>query len=659
MSIEQILVVDDEQRIVENISFCLKREGFEAVGAFNGEEALGLFQQHHFDVVLLDVSMPGMNGYDVMERLFDLDPDIIVIIITGYASVESAIRALKIGAWDYLKKPFEYAELIKTVKNALSQKKLINEKKAVSARLEASEKQYEYMVNNSPDLIFTLDEEGCFTFINEQFERVLGFVPTDLVGRSFETIIHKGDLSRVDRLTRFEKFEGRVNDGQDMHFRFKKNHTLASKFDPFGEFAFMELKATPIQLPESHDRQAFNGVYAVARDVTERVNLENQLRQAQKMEAIGTLAGGIAHDFNNILMGIQGYASLVKTGFDRDSDEYKRLASIDEYVFSGAEMAKQLLGFAQKTAQETCLINLNYLLKMSAKMFGRTKKDIVIEQFLEKRLWGTVVDEGQIKQVLMNLFVNAWQAMPEGGNITIRSENVRLDDLQAAEAGLAESGHFVKVTVSDTGIGMDEEIMSRIFDPFFTTKARGQGTGLGLATAYGIIKSHNGIINVESKPGQGSSFMFFLPASLKTVDTLKDRNNRESEKIVNGKGTILLVDDEKGVIEVCSEMLESLGYKVCAANSGAEAIKTIESGQRRIDLVILDMVMPRMNGRETFEKIRRIDPSMKVLLSSGYNKEAQIEELMGKGCNGFILKPFDVATLSGKINRVFKQAERV
>ncbi|MCF6249053.1 MAG: response regulator, partial [Desulfobacula sp.] len=356
--------------------------------------------------------------------------------------------------------------------------------------------------------------------------------------------------------------------------------------------------------------------------------------------------------------GIQGYASLVKSGFDRDTDEFKRLASIDEYVFSGAEMAKQLLGFAQKTCQESCLLNLNYLLKMSAKMFGRTKKDILIEQYLEKRLWGTVVDEGQIKQVLMNLFVNAWQAMPDGGKIIIKSENMELDDAQANELGLQEKGFYVKISVTDTGVGINDEIMDRIFDPFFTTKERGQGTGLGLATAYGIIKSHKGMFKVESQLDQGSSFTFVLPASQKTVQEAI-KASREQEKIVSGKGNILLVDDEKGVIEVCSEMLESLGYKVKAVSNGFEALKTIRLKDQKIDLVILDMVMPGMNGQETFEKIRGIDPEMKVLLSSGYSKEAHLEQMMDQGCNGFILKPFDVAKLSAKISRVFKSLENV
>ncbi|MFH2057299.1 MAG: response regulator [Pseudomonadota bacterium] len=652
MKPEQILVVDDERRIVENITLCLKREGFQTTGAYDGDEAIQTFDQGDFDLVLLDINMPGKNGYDVMEHILNVDKDVLIIIITGNASVDSAIRALRMGAWDYLKKPFDYTDLLKTVHNALSQKRLIADKRAVSARLEASERQYEYMVNNSPDLVFTLDEQGRFTFTNQQFENVLGFKKQDLIGKNFEDIIHKGDFSKSAALIGFNKYEQRVNDGHDMNFRFKKAEGFVSSINRYDSFAFMELKATPIHLPASDDREEFNGVYAVARDVTERVNLEDQLRQSQKMEAIGTLAGGIAHDFNNILMGIQGYASLVRSGFDHDSEEYKRLSSIDEYVFSGAEMARQLLGFAQKTYQESCLINLNHLLKMSAKMFGRTKKDILIEQYLEKKLWATVVDEGQIKQVLLNLFVNAWQAMPDGGKITIRSENIILDDY-----GLDDSGTYVKVTVSDTGVGMTDEVMDRIFDPFFTTKTRGQGTGLGLATTYGIIKSHKGIIKVKSKVGMGSSFMFFLPAQQTRVDTFTAVEERK--KIFNGKGTVLLVDDEKGVIEVCSEMLQTLGYQVKTAASGLEAVSILEQKNTKIDIVLLDMVMPKMNGKDTFDKIRQISPDVKVVVSSGYSRETEIKQMMEKGCDEFIFKPFDMATLSEKLKSAVKAAQKV
>lgn len=656
---EKILVVDDETRIVDNIAHCLKREGFCVTGAHDGQEAVALFERQRFDLVLLDISMPGMNGYEVMERIFGLDGDVLIIIMTGFASVESAVKALKKGAWDYLKKPFEYADLIKTVKNALAQSNLLADKKAVSARLEASEKQYKYMVDNCPDLVFTLDTTGAFSFLNDQFERVLGFSREMLMGSLFEELVHEDDRPRVRALFDNNDLARKEAHGQEMDLRFKKAVQPSSHYDPYGGYAFMELKASPMYLPASGNRKERKGIYAVARDVTERFKLEAQLRQAQKMEAIGTLAGGIAHDFNNILMGIQGYASLVKSGFNRESEEFKRLANIDEYVSNGAEMARHLLGFAQKTCNETNRINLNYLLKMSGKMFGRTKKDIVIEQDLEKKLWGTIVDEGQIKQVLMNLFVNAWHAMPRGGKITIKSENVLIDESRIDEFGFNAPGAFVKVSVSDTGIGMDEETMLRIFDPFFTTKERGQGTGLGLATAYGIINSHKGAFKVESTPGHGSSFMFFLPAEKSRTKTVLDfEPDIPAEKIISGKGKILLVDDEKGVIEVCFEMLETLGYEVAVACSGMEAIKIMDQEGSNIDLVILDMIMPGMNGLETYDVIRRIRPETRVLVSSGYSREEDLKLMMEKGCDDYILKPFDVAMLSEKLQGVFNSVEK-
>ncbi|MFO7911586.1 MAG: response regulator [Desulfotignum sp.] len=653
MSLEQILVVDDERRIVENISRCLNREGLDVVGAYNGAEALAMFSRQRFDLVLLDISMPDLNGYQVMEHVLDVDSEALIVIMTGFASVESAVKALKKGAWDYLKKPFEYADLIKTVKNGLSQKKLLADKKAVSARLEASEKQYENMVNNSPDFIFTLDETGHFLFVNDQCEKLLGFSKKNMLGSQFEKFVHSHDQQKVRQLNCSGQDRFDAADCLQMNLRVKKAGYTDVCHDIFTAYAFMELKASPMHLPAGGDRKETKGLYCVARDVSERVNLEAQLRQAQKMEAIGTLAGGIAHDFNNILMGIQGYASLVKTGFDSQSVEFKRLANIDEYVSSGAEMSRQLLGFAQKNGHETCFVNLNFLLKMSAKMFGRTKKDIIIEPVLEKKLWGTLVDEGQIKQVLMNLFVNAWQAMPDGGKITIKSENVWIDQEQQGILGVEQTGAFVKITVRDTGIGMDKDTMTRIFDPFFTTKERGQGTGLGLATAYGIIKRHKGIFKVESQPGAGSAFMFFLPAK-KVRAAVKNPLNT-LEKIINGKGTILLVDDEKGVIEVCSEMLESLGYDVKIALSGLEAVNIMNTAGKKIDLVILDMVMPQMGGKETFDNIRRIQPDVRVLVSSGHNKETEIKQMMQKGCSDFIFKPFDVAMLSEKLNGIFNK----
>ena len=654
MKTEQILVIDDEVRIVESISFYLQKEGYKALTAICGADALKLFKQEKFDLVLLDIYMPEMDGFEVMERIFEINKDAVIVIITGNTSVESAVQALKIGAWDYLKKPFEYADLIKTVKNALSQKKNIADKKIMSAKLEASEKQYGYMVNNSPDLIFTLDQKGCFTFVNNQFDQVLGFSTDDLIGASFESIVIESDIEKAQDLILFGKDKCRLDKYKELHLKFKKAKIKTSKYDPDSLFAVMELRVAPIDLPATYGEKADSGVYVVARDITEKINLEMQLLHAQKMESIGTLAGGIAHDFNNILMGIMGYTSLVKLDFEIGSKEYQHLSSIDEYVNTGADMAKQLLGFSQKTSCPANPINLNYLFKISADMFGRTKKDIIIEKYLYKDLWSTIVDEGQIKQVLINLFINAWHAMPNGGTITIKSENIVVDRLNIKNLGLEKTGMFIKVTVSDTGTGMDDELITRIFDPFFSTKEKTQGTGLGLATSYGIIKNHNGIINVESKIGAGSSFVIYLPAVAAKVKRYS--RSEQKKNIYNGNSTILLVDDEEGVIDVCSAMLQNLGYKVKAVNDGVQAIDILKSNKFKIDLVVLDMIMPKMSGRQTYKKIKVLDPDMKVLVCSGYSSDDEIQTMLEQGCADYIFKPFDVATLSEKVNNVLKIA---
>ncbi|HCY86421.1 MAG TPA: hybrid sensor histidine kinase/response regulator [Desulfobacteraceae bacterium] len=663
MKPEHILVVDDEPKIVANITRCLSREGFRVTGAANGSEAVALFREQQFDLVLLDMSMPVMDGYEAMEHLFAMDPDVLIIIMTGFASVESAVKTLRQGAWDFLKKPFEYAELVKTVQNGVTQRNLLDEKRAFAARLEASEQQYQYMVNNSPDLIFTLDTRGCFTFVNHQFETVLGFPRNVLSGMPFVDLLHEDDRGRAKGLilavTSGKQGDRSFETNFEINVRFKKASNRHAEFDPYAAFAFMELKASAITLPGDDPDTASQGVYGVARDVSDRLMLEDQLRQAQKMEALGTLAGGIAHDFNNILMGIQGYASLVKAGFDKDSKAYRRLSSIDEYVNNGAEMARQLLGFAQKNCHEDCKLNMNYLLKMSAKMFGRTKKDIIIEQHLDKELWPTVVDEGQLKRVLMNLYVNAWQAMPNGGKITICSDNLMVDAKEKHTLGLDNTGAYVRISVADTGAGMDKATMARIFDPFFTTKERGQGTGLGLATAYGIVKSHKGTFQVESGPDKGSVFMFYLPAAEgygENTCAYPGDTPDEVARIVAGRGRILLVDDERGVIEVCSEMIEALGYEVLVAESGLEAVTLLETETAPVDLVILDMVMPGMNGFETYEKIRKISPDSRVLVCSGYSKEEEVLQMIERGCDDYLYKPFDVAMLSEKLQAVFRRS---
>jgi two-component system cell cycle sensor histidine kinase/response regulator CckA len=280
-------------------------------------------------------------------------------------------------------------------------------------------------------------------------------------------------------------------------------------------------------------------------------------------------------------------------------------------------------------------------------MFGRTRKDIKINTKFQEDIWTVEVDHGQIEQVLLNLYVNAWQAMPGGGDLYLLTENVILDEYLARSFSV-DPGEYVKISVTDTGVGMDEATQQRVFDPFFTTKGMGRGTGLGLASAYGIIKNHGGIINVHSDKGEGTTFNIYLPSSEKEIAEPKGAG----EEILKGSETVLLVDDEKMIIDVGEQLLDRLGYKVMVAGSGNEALEMYEENQDRIDLVILDMIMPDMSGGDTYDKLKGINSSIKVLLASGYSINGQAQAILDRGCDAFIQKPFNLRELSKKVRSV-------
>ncbi len=382
-------------------------------------------------------------------------------------------------------------------------------------------------------------------------------------------------------------------------------------------------------------------------DISERKSLRAQYEQAQRMESIGTLAGGIAHDFNNLLMGIQGRASLIAFDLEPTHPHYHHLKGIEEHVRSASDLTKQLLGFARGGKYEVKPIDLNELVTDSASMFGRTKKEIRIHTISRDPEVVVEADRGQIEQVLLNLYINAWQAMPRGGELFIETRIVMLDR-EFCRPHKVTPGRYGKISVTDTGGGMDEPTRQRIFDPFFTTKAKGRGTGLGLASAYGIIRNHNGLIAVRSEINRGSSFDIYLPISGKSLSPAES----PERKLIHGSETILLVDDEEMILDVGKAMLEKLGYRVMISPGGREAVATVMNMGKGIDLVILDMIMPGMDGVTTFDRMREIQPAIPVMLSSGYAINDQSDSIMGRGCNGFIQKPFNIFELSIKVRAI-------
>jgi len=393
---------------------------------------------------------------------------------------------------------------------------------------------------------------------------------------------------------------------------------------------------------------------AAIRDLSEqkraeegRQRLEAAFHESQKMEAVGTLAGGIAHDFNNLLMGIQGNASLILLDLDPSHPHFQRLQNIEESVRRGSDLTRQLLGFARGGKYEVRPADLNKVIQSSSRMFGRTKKEITLHEKYQQDIWIVEADQGQIEQALLNLYVNAWQAMPGSGELYLETENIILGekDVKPYEA---TPGRYVKISITDTGTGMDAATLRRAFEPFFSTKGIGRGTGLGLAAVYGIVKNHGGFVTVHSQKSQGTTFYLYLPASEKT--TAEKKPPRKA--LQKGNETILLVDDEGIIVDIGQQMLEALGYNVILARSGGEALDIYRKKRDIIDIIILDMIMPGVGGGEAYDLLREMNPNVKVLLSSGYSIDGEAAEILNRGCNGFIQKPFNLDDLSRKIREV-------
>jgi PAS domain S-box-containing protein len=643
----------------------------------------------------------------------------------------------------------------------------ITERKDLEKRLRASEKQYRDIVNTVPDIIYHLDAEGRFLFVNFAVKE-LGYTCEELLGQSFLSIVHPDDAQKAKLVTGEKRIRTRKTRGIELRLLPKetkdgriynvrnvpvlitarglydvKDHDIQNPlkryigtqglaeditdrkkmemmlikakkdwertFDAITDMVFlldkerrivrvnkatierlcmsrqqiigrqcreiMDPKSHPVErcpiaktvrdnLPHTQEIEDTNlggfficssspildeqgnilGYTNSLKDITERKRLESQFQEAQKMEAVGTLAGGIAHDFNNVLMGIQGYASLMLMQMDPVNPHFPKLKKIEAQVGQASELTRQLLGFARGGKYVIGSIDINELVAESAEMFGETKKEITVHARMSEDTLTIEGDRTQIEQVLLNLYVNAWQAMPGGGDLSVETNPVVIEQSEA-KIHEFEPGRYARISVSDKGVGMDQKTQARIFEPFFTTKEMGRGTGLGLASVYGIVKNHNGVIEVESEPGKGSSFHIYFPTSEKALE--KDKEGKK--KIMRGTETILLIDDEEIILDVASELLATLGYTVIKAKSGKEAVDIYRRKSGEIDLVILDMIMPKMGGGKTYDLLKGINPEIKCILSSGYSIDKDAKEIMARGITTFMQKPFDIAALSQKI----------
>jgi len=388
------------------------------------------------------------------------------------------------------------------------------------------------------------------------------------------------------------------------------------------------------------------------KEIGERLRLEEQLRFSQKMEAIGQLAGGVAHDFNNLLGGILGYASVLKRETEHGSKAHEAAGTIEKAAQNAADLTKQLLGFARRGKFRSVSVDMHQLVREVVSLLERSlDKNIEIELDLEARRFSVKGDPGQLQQVLLNLAINARDAMPEGGHLSIGTSELDIDGFHPKWGSRVVPDRYVSITVSDTGHGIPPDIIDRIFEPFFTTKGHGAGTGMGLATVYGIADNHGGSISVEAEDGHGSTFEVVLPLC---DDDTGDCEDTPPGSPASTTARILVVDDQEIMRKTTADMLRHLGYDVVAVASGDDAVDHLAAHADEIDMVLLDMTMPGMSGSDCFSRLREIDADVRVVLSTGYGHQGKAQEIMDKGMKGFVQKPYDLDTLSAVIEKALK-----
>jgi two-component system cell cycle sensor histidine kinase/response regulator CckA len=523
------------------------------------------------------------------------------------------------------------SELVKANKQL---KQEIEERKWIEDALRESETKHRTVLEASPDPVVVYDMDGRVIYVNPAFTQVFGWTWKQLVGKQIDYVPDENwpeTQMLIDLVLAGESFTGI----QTRRYTKRK-----------------DIRDVSISVATYLDRDGNPaGSIHTLRDITERKHLEEQLQQAQKLEAIGTLAGGVAHDFNNLLMGIQGNVSLMLMDVDSTHPYYERLKNIENQVQSGARLTAHLLGYARKGKYEIKPVDLNQLVEMASETFGRTKKEITIHRELAADLLPVDADAAQIEQVLLNLFINAADAMPGGGDIILKTMNITHKQLKGKLYD-PKPCSYVLLTVTDTGTGMYKKTMERIFDPFFTTKEMGRGCGLGLASVYGIIKAHGGYIDVDSKRGHGTTFSIYLPQSEKKIHKAVATAGR----FEMGTETVLLVDDEEAIRQVGREILEATGYRVLTARNGKEAVEVYRKNRDEIHIVVLDMVMPTMGGGEAYDRMKKINPNVRVLLSSGFSIDGEAAEILERGCDGFIQKPFTIKELSKKMREILNKA---
>ena len=651
----RVLVVDDEKSIRLTLREFLREAGHDVAVAEDVDTARALMKQGPPDVVVSDIVLPRITGIELLRALHDVAPTVQVIMMTGDPSLETAAESVRMGAADYLVKPVSRAAIVRAVASAAHVKAVDDECRRLEAQnreyqanlellvqqrtaaLRESEQHYRQLVDHSPDGI-AIQCDGQVVFVNAAMAQILHGTSEDILGRHLLAFAHPDSLGRLG-----ECLAAVPQTGQPAL------HTEQVMVALNGETLHVDFSALPLL------HQGRPALQVLLRDITEQRRLEAQVRQSQKLEAIGHLAGGVAHDFNNLLMVIMGCAQFVANAIDAASPAQADLRELQDAGKRAEGLTRQLLAFSRKQVLVPTLLDVNVLVGNLQRMLGRLLGEDIAFRFCPRQDTGCVVaDPGQLEQVIMNLAINARDAMPVGGTLTIETAMTELGADSgpgfAGPAGLTP-GAYVTISVADTGTGMSSAVKERIFEPFFTTKRLGEGTGLGLATVYGIVRQHRGFIRVDSEEGKGSTFVVYLPLA-PAVGTVAKAAPGSKGSLPVGTETILFVEDDAKVRYVGARMARRLGYAVLEAAGAEEAIRVAAACRGDIHLLVSDIVMPGMSGPELAERITQMRPATKVLFVSGYTGDRLAQHGLPFEAAAVLPKPFDEGALARRIREI-------
>jgi len=641
----RVLLVDDDEDdfvIARDLIYQIDGRSYQLEWVDNYDSALAAIRRREHDICLVDYRLNGRTGLELLAEAQAFIAQVPMILLTGQDDHEIDLQATKAGAADYLVKGQLTADkLERAIRYAI-------EGKRAGERLRRERDLISRIMETSPVGIVVADQAGRITFANHRAEEVLGLT-REIVGQHRYSVLDwrvANPEGHADE-ERSQPLRQLLATGQPV-----QNVCHALSF-PQDRRVMLSTNATPLLDAAGK----IDGMVVTVEDITDWLALEAQLRQAQKMDSIGQLAAGVAHDINNILTIIQGHTGLLLQGTPAETSAARSLKQILAASDRAAGFIRHLLMFSRKQIFQTKNLDLNAVLRNLENMLPRMLgEQIVLQPVYQPDLPHIIADAGMMEQIVINLGVNARDAMPKGGRLVIETFAVDIPAAMARQNSEARAGHFVCLTVRDNGCGIERSLLPRIFEPFFTTKEIGKGTGLGLATVYGIVRQHQGWIEVESEMGQGTVFKIFLPAAIGKNPAAVAPGPPLAELVAGGHETILVVEDEPGLLALVSRVLEGYQYHVLTAGSGREALRVWEENAGRIDLLLTDMIMPGgISGGDLAAELKHRQPGLKVLFTSGYSAELTSMDI-GQGKVNFLPKPYHPQQVARRIREIMDAA---